>query len=316
MEMRPNFEYLEAQWKERKLDLFPWLDGLFSLLRSREAILRETKRRLSTSTPATMVQFLSSDDHETARVAREVIKEQDPSVVLPTLFYSIEKVSKKDYPERAIRCLFDFNPIVSLTFFLDYLNLQRIQKDKIFQLIGQLLSRKKGSLSATSEEIQFLKQFFHALQNDLHRRRPVSGKLETWEDFEAIRLDLEVMTYIYIKTRSRESVIIVEREMQGLGQEVIGSLCKLPFTFGKSDVLVRQLTEMIPYVALMRLEADKEFLQRLPAKIKCLDLSEDQREEIIQKAKATVMIIDQPEQNIQEILDSMRIPFFSAAHYC
>ncbi|MGA1875934.1 MAG: hypothetical protein ACMUIA_10035 [bacterium] len=313
--MKPNFEYLERQWKERKLDLFPWLDGIFTLLRSREAILRETKRRLSTSTPATMVQFLSSDDHGTAQVAREVIKEQDPSIVLPTLFYSIEKVGKKNYSERVMHCLFDFNPIVSLTYLLDYLNLQRIQKDRIFQLIGQLLSQKKGSLSASSEEIQFLKQLFHALQNDLYRRRPVSGELNTWEDFEAIRLDLEVMTYIYIKTRSRESVTIVEREMQALGQEVIGSLCRLPFTFGTSDILVRQLTEIIPYVALMRLEADKKFLQGLPAKIRCLDLSEDQREEIVQKTKATVTIIDQPEMNIQEILDKMSIPFFFAACY-
>ena len=82
MKLELDFRELEDQWKNRQIDLFPWLQGLYALLRSRDANIKETRKRLTSSSPATMVQFLSSFDPENIKLAEEIIRVQDPSIIL------------------------------------------------------------------------------------------------------------------------------------------------------------------------------------------------------------------------------------------
>ena len=228
MKLELDFEDIENQWKQRQFDLFPWLDGLFALLRSRDAIIRDTEKKLSASTPATIVQFLSSDDRENAKVAKKIIKEQDPDTILTILLYSLEKVEKKNYPHRVMESLLDFDPVTSVGYLLGYLNLRKNLKDKIFQIFNEFFPLK--NLFPTSmDETQFLNQIFQALAFDLKDRIPSSGKIETMKDFdELLRLDLEVMKLVFSKTWEEENARFVENEMQRLGKEVIVSLHGLP----------------------------------------------------------------------------------------
>ena len=136
MILKLDFEELESRWKARQLDLFPWLDGLFALIRSRNSLIRETRKRLSSSNEATMVQFLASNNHDNVMVAREVIKKQQPESILPILLYTLEKVDRDDYHYRVMESILDFDPAVSLGYLIGYLYLKRDRKDKVFEMLG------------------------------------------------------------------------------------------------------------------------------------------------------------------------------------
>jgi len=332
MKLKLNFTDLEAQWKERQLDLFPWLQGLLALLRSREANLKETRKRLASSTLATMVQFLSSFDPETAKIARQIIKEQDPSDALPLLLYSLEKTNKNNYPHRVMKCLLDFNPTISFGYLLGYLHVRqtpKLEKNQspkpegspdligeqikkaIFQVISEIFCNLNTLFPSSQGKDQFLSQIFEALSVDLKERMPLlSIVLETWDDFEAIKLDLEVILSLFSKTKYEEYAQIIEEKIRELGQEIIISLHKIPFESEKGATLFEHLQDIIHYMAIMRLEVDKQFLQSMPEKIHSFELSEKQKNEIIQKSEAAVKIIDQPETTIQKILDELETPFF------
>ena len=330
MKLELNFEDLENQWKERQLDLFPWLQGLLALLRSREANLTITKNKLSSSTPATMIQFLSSFDRETAKIARQIIKKQNPSIILPLLLYSLEKIDKKDFPCRVMGSLLDFNPTISFGYLLGYLNTRQLPKSEknqfpksqgysyenrgqvkktIFQVISEIFSNLGNFFPSSQDKAQFLSQIFEALSIDLKERMPQSGPVETRENFEAVRLDLEVILLILTKSMYEESAQLIEEKIQKLGQEVIISLHGLPFKLKKGEILFMHLIEIIQYMAILRLKEDKPFLQSIPEKIEYFNLSQEQKKETVQKADAALKIIDQPETAIQEILDELEIPF-------
>lgn len=310
MKFELDFEDLESQWKKRQLDLFPWLDGLFALLQSRDAIIKETEKRLSKAANATMIQFLSSDDHDNARVARQTIKKQEPETILPILIYSLEKVEKKDYPHRIMESLLDFDPNLSFGYLLVYLNQRPGYKENVFQVISEIFSNYKDFYSTPQDENQFLEKIFNALCEDLIKRMPVSNKLKTMEDFESIRLDLKVMLLIFQKMQQADNVRVVERQMKNIGQEVIVSLSSLPFEFEKRDIILKQLGEFIIYMALMRLESDRSFLKKIPLKIGSLNFLPEDAEAINQKVETALNIIDQPDKAIQEILDETEMPLF------
>lgn len=309
MKLELDFEDLERQWKSRQFDLFPWLDGLFALLRKRESIIRETRKRLSSSTQATMVQFLSSDDHENALIAKELIKEQDAGTILPILLYSLEKVTKNDYPHRIMESLLDFDTAFSFGYLLGYLYLRNNVKDKVFQIFKEIFPIK-NIFRDTNDRMSFLIQVFQALSNDLKERMPSYGRLEKMEDFDSISLGLKIMLLIFHKTWQGENAKIVEKEMKKIGQEVIVSLHRLPLKYEKEDVLFEQLSEIISYMAIMRLEADKSFLKGLHTNIKSFSLTEEENEEVLQKSEAAVAIIEQPEKTIHEILEQFESPLF------
>ncbi|MGA1840013.1 MAG: hypothetical protein ACMUIU_05245 [bacterium] len=309
MKLELDFEDLEHQWKTRQFDLFPWFDGLFTLLRQRESILRETKKRLSSSTQATMVQFLSSDDHENALIAKETIKDQTAGAVLPILLYSLEKVTKNDYPHRIMECLLDFDIDISFGYLLGYLYLRNNIKEKVFQIFNEIFPIK-NIFPDTKDSSHFLIQLFQALNNDLKQRMPSSGKLEKIEDFDSINLDLKIILLIFQKTWQGENARIVENEMKKIGQDVIVSFRGLPLKNEKGDVLFEQLSEIILYIAIMRLEADKSFLKGLHTNLKSLTLKEEEQEEILEKSDAALAIIGQPDKTINEILEQFESPIF------
>lgn len=310
MKLELDFEDLEHQWKTRQFDLFPWLDGLFALLRSRESIIRETKKRLSSSTQATMVQFLSSDDHGNALVAKETIKEQDYQTILPILLYSLEKVSKNNYPHRIMESLLDFDPVISYGYLFGYLNLRNNMKDKIFCILNEMFPIK-NIFPDSDAGIKFLSCIFQALSQDLKERMPSTGRLEKMEDFNYLSLDLAVMLLIFHKTWQEENAKFIEYELKKIGQNVILSLHRLPFDYGNGSVLFQQLSEIIPYMAIMRLEPDKSFLKGLHINIKSCDLTEEERGDILQRSEAALAIIDQPEKSIYEILEQSENKLFS-----
>lgn len=315
MKLELDFEDLERQWKTRQFDLFPWLDGLFALLRSRESLIIETKKRLASSSQATMVQFLSSDDHENALVAREIIKGQDYETILPILFYSLEKVTKNNYPHRIMESLLDFEPVISFGYLFGYLNLRNNVKDKVFQILKEIFPIK-NIFPDSRDGMRFLSQILQALSQDLKARMPFSGRLEKIEDFNYIRLNLKVMLLIFHNTWQEENSKIVEKEMQKIGQDVIISIHKLPFEYNNGPVLFEQLSEIIPYMALMRLEPDKSFLKGLHINIKSYGLTEKEKGDILQKAEAAVEIINQPEKTIHEILEEFESPLlFSDSNF-
>lgn len=331
MKLKLNFEDLEDQWKERQIDLFPWLEGFFALLRSRETNLIITKNKLSSSTPATMVQFLSSFDRENAKIARQIIKVQNPSTILPLLLYSLEKCNKTDYPHRVMNSLLDFNPTISFGYLLGYLHARQISiseknelpkpedssdlieeqiKKSLFQVISEIFYNLNTLYPFSEGKEQFLNHIFEALSMDLKERMPVSGIVETKEHFEAIQLDLEVVLSLFNKTKYEEYAHLIEAKIRELGQKIITSLHKIPFELEKGAPLFEHLKKIIHYMAIMRLEADKQFLQSMPEKINSFELTEGQKTAIIQKSEAAVKIIDQPETPIQKILDDLETPFF------
>ncbi|MBN2372334.1 hypothetical protein JXL19_00910 [bacterium] len=310
MKLKLDFESLESQWKARQIDLFPWLDGLFALIRTRKSLIRETEKRLSSSTHATMVQFLSSDDRDCARVARQIIKKQDHESLLPILLYSLEKIEKKDYPRRVMESLLDFNPNLSFGYLLGYLNLRQMHKDKVFQMISGIFQHLDESYPSPYTKEQFFVDIFYAIRTDLEDRMPSSKILKTMEDFEKIVLDLRILKLIYKSIAKKEDDRVVEDEMRRIGREVVISLKGLSFKFDHCDIIIEQISDVIPYMALMRLDADLEFLEDLPSKIKTSPVSKDEKEDIIDKAKAAIKIIEQPERCIQEILDELEAPPF------
>ena len=331
MKLELNFEDLEVQWKERQLDLFPWLEGFFALLRSRETNLIITRNKLSSSTPATMVQFLSSFDRENSKIARQIIKVQNPSTILPLLLYSLEKNNNTEYPHRVMNSLLDFNPTISFGYLLGYLHARQTPKSEktqlpkpedpsdlmgehikksLFQVISEIFINLNTLFPSSQEKDQFLSQIFEALSMDLKERMPISGTVETKKHFEAIKLDLEVVLSLFNKTKYEEYGQTIEEKIRELGQETIISLHKIPFELEKGATLFEHLQKIIHYMAIMRLEEDKRFLQSMPEKIHSFELSEEQKTEILQTCEAAVKIIEQPETTIQKILNELETPFF------
>ena len=311
MKLELDFEDLESQWKARKLDLFPWLDGLFALIRSRDSLVRETKKRLSFSSKATMAQFLSSDNKDNAQCAREIIRGQDPEAMLPILLYSLEKINKKDYPHRIMESLIDFDPSISFGYFLGYLNLRFHLKHKFFQVVNEIFPLNE-TFSHSSDIDSFLSGFFNALRQDLKERMPPTGRIGKDEDLESIDPDIKIMMIVFNSTWQGNDASIVEREMKGIGQEVIVSLKGFPLDYENSGILYQQLSELIPLIASMRLEYDQPFLRELPLKLKKTDLLQEEMEEIKQMSEAALTIIKHPEKRISEILRKMKISLFEA----
>jgi len=308
MKVEFDFGDLERQWKARQFDLFPWLDGLFALLRSRESLIRETKRRLSSATPATMVQFLSSDDPENARVARETINEQTSGTILPLILYSLEKVRKIEYPRRVMESLLGFDPVISMGYLLGYPYVRPQAQDRVIAVIGEVFPLQER-FPGHEEGMRFLQGFFQALGSDLKERMPASGRLERMEDFDSLRPDLSVMLLVFNRIWQGDYALDVERQMQRIGGEVIVSLHRLPFDYADAGALFRQLSEIITYMALMRLKADARFLEKLPETLASSVLAEDERESLRQKAEAALSVIEQPEMPIHEIIEQCEVPF-------
>ncbi|MGA1844486.1 MAG: hypothetical protein ACMUIS_07995 [bacterium] len=311
MKIEFDFNDLESQWKGRKLDLFPWLDGLFALIRSRESLKRETKKRLSYSSKATMAQFLSSYNKDNAQAAMETIQGQDAESVLPILLFSLEKVNKEGFTHRIMQCLIHFDPAISFGYFLGYLNVRSSQKHKFFQVVNELFPLNETFKHSMDIE-RFLTRFFQALRQDLKERMPPSGKLEKEEDLESIGLDLKITMMIFNKTWQGENAGIVENEMQRIGQEVIGSFGSFPFDFENGNILYNQLSKIIPLIASMRLESDQSFLQQLPLTLKKADLSQEEVKEISQMADAALTIIKHKEKPIYKIMEKLEISLFMA----
>jgi hypothetical protein len=308
--MKVDFDFgdLEHQWKARQFDLFPWLDGLFALLRSRESLVRETKKRLSTATPATMVQFLASDDPESARVAREVINEQAPGAILPLILYSLEKVRKEEYPRRVMESMLGFDPAVSMGYLLGYPYVRPLAQERVFAVIRELFPLRER-FPGPDEGGRILKGFFQALGGDLKERMPSSGRLEKMEDFDSIKPDLSAMLLVFKGTWLDDYAPEVEAQMRRIGNDVIVSLHRLPFDHADADALFRQLSEIIPYMALMRLKADVRFLEKLSETLESSSLARDEREALRQKAETAVSVIEQPERPIREIIEHCEVAF-------
>jgi len=178
-------------------------------------------------------------------------------------------------------------------------------------VISEIFINLNTLFPSSQEKDQFLNQIFQALSMDLKERMPLlSIVLETWDDFEAIKLDLEVILSLFKKTKYEEYAKIIEEKIQGLGQDIIISLNGLPFELEKGEILFEHLIEVIQYMAVMRLEADKQFLQSMPEKIHSFEFTEKQKTDIIRACEAAVKIIDQPATTIQKILDELETPFF------
>ena len=311
MKLELDFEDLKNQWKTRKLDLYPWLDGLFALIRTRESLIRETKKRLSSASQATMVQFLSSNNKDNARVARDVIKEQEIKSILPILFYSLEKVEKDYYPRRVMEALLDFDPLVSFGYLLGYLNLRPNQKHKIFQVLNEIFPIK-NVFSKSQESAKFLYRVLQALEQDLKDHMPSSGTLRSINDYGSVKLDLKVMVWLFDKTWQGEYAELIEKQIKKIGKEVIRSFNQIPLVCENAQDIFIQLSEIIPLIAIMRLEDDKSFLKGLPSKLKTADLSEYEMENIKQKVEITLKIIENNKKLVRDILDEYDMPLFLA----
>jgi len=258
---------------------------------------------------STMVQFLASDDRDNAQVAREIIKEQDIKSILPILLYSLERVDKGHYPRRVMESLLDFDPQTSFGYLLGYLNLRPNQQHKIYQVFNEIFPLK-NIFPESKDGVKFLTQSFQALLLDLKDRMPTSGRLQTMDDLESVRLNLKVMLWFFNKTWQGMHAEVVEKEIKMIGQTLIKSFHQLPFVFENDPDILMQLSEIIPLMAIMRLEEDKSFLKGLPLKLKSAHLSEDEMENFKQKAENALQIIDQPKKLVRDILDEYDVPLF------
>lgn len=307
MKLNLNFKELEKQWKERQLDLFPWLDGLFALLRTQEAMMQETEKRLSAATPATKVQFLSSDEKMNVTVAHKTIKKEPPESILPILLYSLKKVDKKGYLNNVADALLDFHPVISFGYLIGYLNLSDEMKDQTFQILTLIFSHFSDHFPSQDERKTFLDQLFQALRQDIQERMPNTNTIQTIEEFNNISIDLEIMRLIFLKNNIPDVIEIIEKHMQELGKSVIISLSTIPFKFMVGELPVSQFIDIIEYIALMRLKADRAFVLKLPVLIKDSDLLEEDSEEIIKKAEVALNLIDNHEKSIHEVLEELNL---------
>ncbi|MCL6584182.1 MAG: hypothetical protein K6U11_11165 [bacterium] len=263
-------EYLEKEWSRRDLDLFPYMEGFFSLLRSREENLERTRKRLQGSSAATIVQFLSSDDKDVSLIAKSLIQDYpDQALITSTLVYSLSKITKAGYPARAGACLAGCHrPAAGLAYLFSLLRHRPEIKSRGYEFFNHFwLTGTSDSITCPEHLQHFFRQIFQAVQEDLREIIADLSRISTGEEFLLLKEDLlpAIRAYYLIETRP-EVRIIFDQELARFGQQRIRSLGRL-ISFEPHKHGHHYLEEMLPlvvaFIGLLRLERDSEQLSQI-----------------------------------------------------
>jgi hypothetical protein len=263
-----DLSYLEKEWSQRNFDLFPYMEGLFSLMRSRAGNLEKTEKRLRSSSPATIVQFLGSDDRDVSHIASRLIQEhQDQTLITAILLYSFVKVTKRGYAGRAGDCLAGcLQPVAGIRYFFQFLRQLpeiRTRGQEFFQhfwLTGTE-STMNGEYAHT-----FFRHIFQAVEEDLGGAFPDMEEISSLPQFLLLKEDLASALRVYYLNESRPEVkIIFDLELRRFGQH-IKSLHKL-ISFESHTYLKEVLPVVISFIGLLRLKNDRQHLDRILSKI-------------------------------------------------
>lgn len=263
-----DLSYLEKAWSQRELDIFPYMEGFFSLMRSREGNLERTGKRLKASSPATMVQFLGSDDRDVSHIASKLIQEYpDQMLVTALLLYSLMKVTRKGYPARAGDCLGGCpQPEAGLQYFFQFLRQFpdfRVKSNEFFQHFWRTGTE---SILRDGQVQMFFKHLFHAIQEDLESIIPDVREISSLQEFLLLKEDLTPALRVYYLVETRPEIkMIFDQGLRRFGYR-IRSLHKL-ISFESHTYLEEVLPVVISFIGLLRLDADREYLDQILSKI-------------------------------------------------
>ena len=263
-----DLSYLEKEWSQRNLDLFPYIEGLFSLMRSREGNLEKTKNRLRASSPATIVQFLNSDDKDVSRIASRLIQEhQDQPLITVMLLYSLTKVTKRGYAAKAGDCLAGcLQPVAGIRYLFQFLRQFPEIRARGHEFFHHFWLTGTESIVSVDYVQTFFGHIFQAIREDLEGIIPDLEEISSLPEFLMLKEDLTpaLRAYYLIETRP-EIKMIFDEGLRVFGQH-IRSLHKL-ISFESPTYLKEVLPAVISFIGLLRLADDREHLDPILSKI-------------------------------------------------
>jgi len=291
-----DLSHLEKEWSQRNFDLFPYVEGLFSLMRSREGNLEKTESRLRRSSAATIVQFLGSDDKDVSLIAKRLIQEhQDQPLITAILLYSLTKVTKRGYAGRVGDCLAGcLQPAPGLGYFFQFLRQFpeiKARGQEFFQhfwltgtesLMSETEPIESGaeSIVIETEPIEsgvesivsadpvetFFGALFQAIREDLEKSIPCLEEISSLPELLLLKEDLAPALRVYYLVETRAEIrMIFDQGLREFGQH-IRSLHKL-ISFESHTYLKEVLPVVIAFIGLLRLENDRRHLDRILSKI-------------------------------------------------
>ncbi len=248
-----DLSYLENEWSQRNLDLFPYIEGFFSLMRSREGNLEKTKKRLRSSSPATIVQFLNSDDKDVSRVASSLIREhQDQTIITALLLYSLTKVTKPGYAAKAGDCLAGcLQPAAGIRYLFQFLRQFPEIRDKGFEFFKHFWLIGTESIMSVDQVHTFFGHIFQAIREDLESTIPDLEEISSLPEFLLLKEDLTPALRVYYLVENRPEIkMIFDEGLRIFGQHV-RSLHKL-ISFESHTYLKEVLPAVISFIGLLQ----------------------------------------------------------------
>jgi len=298
-----DISYLEKEWSQRNLDLFPYMEGLFSLMRSREVNLEKTKKRLRQSSPATIVQFLGSDDKDVSRIASRLIQEhQEQTIIIAMLLYSLTKVTKRGYAAKAGDCLAGcLQPAGGVRYLFQLLRQFPEIKDKGTEFFKHFWLTGTESILRGDHVHTFFGHIFQAIEEDLEGAFPDREEISSLPEFLLLKEDLipALRVYYLIETRS-EIKMIFDLELRKFGQH-ISSLHKL-ISFESHTYLEEVLPVVISFIGLLRLGNDRKHLDPILSKIAESDYTKPLATHLEVLLERVISLLEDPTKYACEIL--------------
>ncbi|MEW6382307.1 MAG: hypothetical protein AB1611_22315 [bacterium] len=298
-------DYLEKEWSQRNLDLFPYMEGFFSLLRSREGNLEWTRKRLQGSSAATVVQFLSSDDKDVSHIAVSVIQDYpDQALIMAILLYSLTKVTKAGYPAKAGSCLAGCRqPSAGLAYLFPLLRQSPEIKARGYKFFHHFWQTGTGSIVHLDQVHELFRQIFQAIHEDLQENIPDLRAISSLSEFLLLKEDLmpAIRAYYLIETRP-EVRMLFDQELGRFGRH-IGSLGKI-LSFEPHNHLEEILPVVASFIGLLRLEQDKEQLEQILTEIALSEWNKPLRTRLEVIIKKVISLLEDSTQSVSETLPS------------
>lgn len=256
--------HLEEEWKKREFDLFPCFEGFYSLLCTREVNLQRAERKLHKVSAGTLVQFLNSEDKDISQIAGNLIQLfYDQDLVTGLLVYSLMKVKKSKYAERVGDCLAGcLQPQTGLRYLFDFLHKFPEINETFAQVFLYYWKKKIFSLSRPDEYRFPIREMLQTIGEHLKEDIPDLAAIHTLKEFRILKKDLLLpLNLCYFGEQNLSIKMVYEEELREFGRS-IGSLQGL-IEDHLSENIVAIIYSVVPFIGILRLEKDKEYLRHL-----------------------------------------------------
>ncbi|MEW5802255.1 MAG: hypothetical protein AB1847_09135 [bacterium] len=298
-----DLAYLEKEWSQRNLDLFPYIEGLFSLMRSREGNLEKTRKRLQASSAATIVQFLGSDDKDVSHIASKLVQgHQDQMLITAILLYSLTKVTKAGYAAKVGDCLAGCpQPEAGLRYFFPFRRQfpeVRTRSDEFFQHFWRTGTE---SILRDDQAQKFFRHIFEAILEDLADSIPDLKDISSLPDFLVLKEDLTPALRVYYLVENRPEIkMIFDQGLKTFGRH-LGSIRKL-ISFESHTYLDEVLPVVLAFIGLLRLEQDRQELDRILSKIAEFDCTKPLATRLEILIEKVISLLEDPNKYVYETL--------------